>query len=423
MKKLFISFFSFVFILLLGLNGTSYAQYDEQASNPSDTIKRLIEFENEQKWESISGLWSDDMKGTISEFLSNPENMKQHTGLFNIKKASLVAQKQIPEEYKDLFPNMSESSLLYYIAVNYEVFEEDVFHMNGINYFLVELVKENNNWNIKQLQNAPVDILQNSKLGFNTADENAMIEIISKRHKGNYLNRSNTTLEINRLSEDELINTRGEKPLTKEDLAEKIGLNKTELSSESLGSIASTSDHVLPSNISVYMTSSVNKSGHGCSANCVRAVNFKTSYVENVLPNEWRIEWPSNSLMTGALAVKMYGWYGVYYPLASAVGAHVYDDTRSQVYLYGSSNSKTDKAIQDVNGIGIHRQDNNALFLTEYAAGTSGSPGTQSSGKVSQWGSKYLADQGQLPYQILSYYYNGSSKVGGSGKVLQFFSY
>lgn len=71
----------------------------------------------------------------------------------------------------------------------------------------------------------------------------------------------------------------------------------------------------------------------------------------------------------------------------------------------------------------MHRKDNKALFLTEYAAGTSGSPGTQSSGKVSQWGSKYWADKGWLTYQILGYYYDGSSKVGGAGKQLEFFTY
>lgn len=51
------------------------------------------------------------------------------------------------------------------------------------------------------------------------------------------------------------------------------------------------------------------------------------------------------------------------------------------------------------------------------------SPGTQSSGRVSQWGSKYWADKGWLPYEILGYYYNGSSKVGGSGKEFEFFNY
>ncbi|USK57856.1 hypothetical protein LIS82_26950 (plasmid) [Cytobacillus solani] len=78
-----------------------------------------------------------------------------------------------------LFPNMDESSLLYYIAVDYKVFEEDVFHMNGVNYFLVELVNENNDWKIKQVQNAPIDILKSYELGFNSEDEKAMLDVIN----------------------------------------------------------------------------------------------------------------------------------------------------------------------------------------------------------------------------------------------------
>ncbi|MGM0836336.1 MAG: hypothetical protein ACQEV7_09275 [Bacillota bacterium] len=119
----------------------------------------------------------------------------------------------------------------------------------------------------------------------------------------------------------------------------------------------------------------------------------------------------------------MYGWYAVYYPLASAFGAHVYDDTRSQVYIYGSERSSTSTAVIDARGIGIHRKDTQALFLTEYLAGTLGSAGTRSTGKVSQYGSKYLAEQGWFVNEILGYYYDGSSKVGGTAKTFEYFTY
>ncbi|USK56291.1 hypothetical protein LIS82_07390 [Cytobacillus solani] len=180
MKKFLFYLFSFMIILFSVSNGRIYAQ-DDPVLNPTDVVKKLVEFENNQDWTNLSNLWSADMRDTISEFLNNPENKKQHIGLFNIEKASLVAQKEIPEEYKMLFPNMDESSLLYYIAVDYKVFEEDVFHMNGVNYFLVELVNENNDWKIKQVQNAPIDILKSYELGFNSEDEKAMLDVINKR--------------------------------------------------------------------------------------------------------------------------------------------------------------------------------------------------------------------------------------------------
>ncbi|WP_257140282.1 MULTISPECIES: hypothetical protein [Bacillus cereus group] len=74
-------------------------------------------------------------------------------------------------------------------------------------------------------------------------------------------------------------------------------------------------------------------------------------------------------------------------------------------------------------GQGIHRKDNQSLFLTEYRAGAVGNAGIKASGRVSQNGSNYLANIGWLPYEILKYYYNDSDKVGGVGKEYQFFVY
>lgn len=109
------------------------------------------------------------------------------------------------------------------------------------------------------------------------------------------------------------------------------------------------------------------------------------SYVKNVLPNEWIPSWSSESLKTGAMACKMYGWYHHYHPKWSSLNADVKDTTADQVYKPNTENVNTTAAINAVNGIGIHNSAGK-IFETQYLAGTQGSAGAGNTGKISQWG-------------------------------------
>ncbi len=64
---------------------------------------------------------------------------------------------------------------------------------------------------------------------------------------------------------------------------------------------------------------------------------FETQYVHDVLPKEWLCSWSSNSLKSGAVAVRTYGWWRRSHPRSTLYD--IYDDTADQVYVAGSSGS------------------------------------------------------------------------------------
>lgn len=122
--------------------------------------------------------------------------------------------------------------------------------------------------------------------------------------------------------------------------------------------------------------------------------------------------WSSESLKTGAMATKMYGWYHTYHPKWSSLNADVKDTTADQVYIPNTEVTSTTTAINAVGSTGLQNSSGN-IFETQYLAGTSGSAGSASTGKISQWGSKYLSDNGYGYLYICRYYYNYSDKSTG----------
>ncbi|MDH7486500.1 MAG: hypothetical protein QHJ81_09535 [Anaerolineae bacterium] len=148
-----------------------------------------------------------------------------------------------------------------------------------------------------------------------------------------------------------------------------------------------------------------------------------TSYVRNVLPNEWIAYWAYygawQALYAGALACKMYGWYRVTYAKYPGQGYDVRDDGWDQVYRPASEHPWTNQAVEYVQGLGIERADGR-LFETQHWAGTYGPEG-EASGKMSQWGTKYWADQGETYEFMVHYYYDASPNTGGQPAA--FFAY
>ncbi|WP_108671415.1 SpoIID/LytB domain-containing protein [Peribacillus acanthi] len=254
-----------------------------------------------------------------------------------------------------------------------------------------------------------------------------MASLEKSKYQGIFLNRTGKVIHKNSVSNNQMKNRRGGKDkLNIEEAKSKLMGNKVENTNElvTVASLPSVSEqHIEPSWIDVYMSGkySANTLEHGCKY-CVKDVDFYY-YQTYVLPNEWEITWHQNSLQAGALCVKMYAWYAVKDPLHDDLNADIRDDTYDQVYIAGSDKSSTNSAISAVGGIGLHRKVDQYLFLTQYRAGTPGVIGAQSSGMVEQEGTQVLATNGKYVYEILGHYYNGSSKVGGYGKIFEFFVY
>ena len=88
------------------------------------------------------------------------------------------------------------------------------------------------------------------------------------------------------------------------------------------------------------------------------------------MPNEWIPSWTSNALQSGALAVKMYGWWRVLNPRNNLLGYDIEDNTSDQVYKQGSNVSSSNTAVDLVTTIGFSQTDG-TLFKVQYWNGVS----------------------------------------------------
>ena len=161
------------------------------------------------------------------------------------------------------------------------------------------------------------------------------------------------------------------------------------------------SETVPPATIRVFRTAS----------GAVDTVDFRT-YVKNVLSREWISSWTTESLRSGALAVKSYAWYQVLhwrgYVNAAGHCFDVFDSTRDQHYDPGRPTYPSMAAAVDATwGTLAHR--GGGIFATYYNAGSAGEAcGANANGwQMFQWGTQACGLAGRSAAQILAIYYPG----------------
>ena len=151
----------------------------------------------------------------------------------------------------------------------------------------------------------------------------------------------------------------------------------------------------------------------------VETVNLKP-YTKNVLSREWIGSWTTESLRSGALAVKHYAWYQVLHwrggTNADGECFDIRDDTADQVY--DPSKPVWTTAAAAVNATWTTRVlKNGQIFPTYYNAGSPGEAcGANANGwKMYQWGTQACGLDGKTAAQIvLTYYYPNVTVVGDS---------
>jgi hypothetical protein len=117
------------------------------------------------------------------------------------------------------------------------------------------------------------------------------------------------------------------------------------------------------------------------------------------------------------MAVKNYAWYSILHPIPTSYDLD--NSTFYQVYDPYVSYNGSDTAIDYLSTQGWYQTSN--IFLSQYVAGVMGDPigcyntstHVWTSDCMTQWGSKYWADQGKDYKWILNNYY-GPSATGGA---------
>ncbi|SED11835.1 hypothetical protein [Paenibacillus sp. GP183] len=171
----------FSLLLLLSLNMfTANLVYAKDAS-AEKLVTSYIKSINEKNWSDIPGLWVKGQRDELIDFFNNKQNKKQMVGIFNIKKAHLVASKQIPYEYGQIYlPSRYIESFnapqIFYVAVDFKVYKEDKYHINGVNYFFIVTAIEDGKRKIVLTPLVPVKSLISDGYGFGTLDEKTFDE-------------------------------------------------------------------------------------------------------------------------------------------------------------------------------------------------------------------------------------------------------
>jgi hypothetical protein len=143
----------------------------------------------------------------------------------------------------------------------------------------------------------------------------------------------------------------------------------------------------------------------------VDTVDFR-AYVKNVLSREWISSWTTESLRSGALAVKNYAWYQVLhwrgYVNAAGQCFDVFDSTRDQHYDPSRPTYATMAAAVDATW-GTLAQKGGRIFATYYNAGQPYEAcGANANGwQMFQWGTQGCGLIGKTAAEIMAIYYPG----------------
>ncbi len=171
------------------------------------------------------------------------------------------------------------------------------------------------------------------------------------------------------------------------------------------------SETVPPSSIRVFRTAT----------GAVETVDFRT-YVKNVLSREWISSWTTESLRSGALAVKNYAWYQVLhwrgYTNAAAQCFDVFDSTRDQHYDPSRPTYAAMAAAVDATWSTLALK-GGRIFPTYYNAGQVNEPcGARVNGwQMFQWGTQACGLAGKSAAQILGTYYSGVTVLSAPAPV------
>lgn len=189
-EKSYCYYLSFVFLI-------AFAAYTDKDTNEEtvqglnaadEVIKTLIQAIDNKDWDTYINCYVNEAREDFRAFVSNQNNQEEHIGLFNIQTASLyeikemnltdvedfISVRKYQENYKDV--------KIYYCGIDYTVFEETKYFFNGVNYYLIAVVKEEDEYRIAEMSDAPIEVFRPKGIGFNSEAEGIALEKFYERY-------------------------------------------------------------------------------------------------------------------------------------------------------------------------------------------------------------------------------------------------
>ena len=147
---------------------------------------------------------------------------------------------------------------------------------------------------------------------------------------------------------------------------------------------------------------------HDGSPNNDSAPNYKVpykDYIKNVASCEIYSTWPESTIRANVYAIISFTLNRIYTEWYRGKGKN-YDITNSTAYDHAFNYGRNlydsiSVIVDDIFSSYIRRYGRKQPLLTQYCDGKN----VQCPGWMTQWGSKYLGDQGKTPYDILTHFY------------------
>ncbi|WP_052947339.1 hypothetical protein [Aneurinibacillus tyrosinisolvens] len=165
-----------VSVLLLLLLFMTTISVQAQESSALTVVKKYIDTLNQHNWSAIPQLWVKERRKDLAQQINDKEYQEKKLGFLNIKKAKLVAWRELPSQYGQIYiPShyigKFEDMKIFYITVDYQVHKQNKRGINGLNYFIIVVAKENGKWKIALTPGPPVTSIIHAGYGFGTDDE------------------------------------------------------------------------------------------------------------------------------------------------------------------------------------------------------------------------------------------------------------
>lgn len=148
------------------------------ADTPIQVVQKEVKYIENDNTVLYSKLWVRSMQNAV--LFHHSDNIRNQDTLRNVTSSSLIKAKQLPFKKASMYiPRLSqyvskagkENIQVYYIVVHYNVKKENVYQLNGMNYFLQVFVKERGEWKIAESIVAPTDQIVQDGDGFRMKEE------------------------------------------------------------------------------------------------------------------------------------------------------------------------------------------------------------------------------------------------------------
>ncbi|WP_125154133.1 peptidoglycan-binding domain-containing protein [Clostridium rectalis] len=140
-------------------------------------------------------------------------------------------------------------------------------------------------------------------------------------------------------------------------------------------------------------------------------------YVKNVASSEIFSTWPETTIRANVFCIISFTLNRIYTEWYRGKGKN-FDITNSTAYdhafVFGRNiYDNISRIVDDIFSTYVKRSDRKQPLLTQYCDGVK----VQCPGWLTQWGSKYLGDQGKTPYEILTNFYGPDLSLNTARKV------